>query len=147
MNTTATYYKALSKIIGCCLFFLAALNAHAQTRGTVEVIKDPRIDTLAARRLEAAKMGSPAGVTTITTNGYRVQFYSGASRAEAYDAQAKFVNKYPDIHTYINYREPNFQVRAGDFRTRLEAAKQMQDMRPVFPVLFIISDKINPLAQ
>ncbi len=124
-----------------------AIRAGAQTRGTVEVIKDPRIDTLAARRLEAARAGSPAGVTTITANGYRVQFYSGSSRAEAYDAQARFLNRYPDIPAYISYREPNFQVRAGDFRTRLEATKLMQQMRPVFPVLFIISEKINPPVQ
>lgn len=129
------------------MFLFTIHSASAQTRGTVEVIKDPRIDTLAARRLEAAKVNSPAGVNNIYTDGYRVQFYSGSSRAEANDAQAKFAGRYPDLHTYITYREPNFKVHAGDFRTRLEAARLIQEMRPFFPILFIIPEKINPPVQ
>jgi UDP-2,3-diacylglucosamine pyrophosphatase LpxH len=35
--------------------------------------------------------------------------------------------EFPEMRTYISYREPNFKVRAGDFRTRLEARKLMQE--------------------
>lgn len=147
---TATHYSALRQIIGCCFFILATYTANAQTRGKVEVIKDARIDTLAARRLEAARTtsggASSAGVYT-TTQGYRVQFFFGQSRAEAYAAQSRLQARYPELRTYITYSEPNFKVRAGDFRTRLEAAKLVQELRPVFPTLFIISEKINPSAQ
>jgi len=144
---TATYYSAISKIISCCFLFLAiAITTQAQTRGTVEVIKDPRIDTLAARRLEAAKAGvkPSSGTGAISTDGFRVQFYSGSSRAEATAEQERFQQRYPNVRTYLSYYEPNFKVHAGDFRTRLEATKFMQEIRPVFPTLFIISEKINP---
>jgi len=147
---TATHYSALRQIIGCCFFILGMHAANAQTRGRVEVVKDPRIDTLAARRLEAARGisggASSAGVYT-TMQGYRVQFFFGQSRAAAYAAQSKLQARYPELRTYITYSEPNFKVRAGDFRTRLEAAKLVQEIRPIFPTLFILSEKINPSAQ
>ncbi|MBE9667830.1 SPOR domain-containing protein [Mucilaginibacter boryungensis] len=148
MEQTASYYPALSRLIGCCLFFFIAISAHAQTRGTLEIIKDPRIDTLAARRLEAVKgSGGSTGGAYIATQGYRVQIFNGSSRNDAYAAQAKLQAHYPDIRTYISYREPDFKVHAGDFRTRMEATKLLQELRPMFPVMFIIREKINPPVQ
>lgn len=137
--------------MACCLFlFMAGLQlSHAQNRGTVEVVKDARIDTLLLHRLQPAKSGgsTSSNSTYISSDGYRVQFFSGTNRAEAYSAQEKFRQKFPDLRTYITYREPNFKVRAGDFRTRMEAAKLVQDMRAMFPALFIVSEKINPPVQ
>ena len=141
MNNTASVYKAFLQITGCCFFILFfSVVANAQTRGTVQVIKDARIDTLAARRLTAGKSG---GIEVAASNGYRVQIFTGSNRKEAYNAQAKFQQQYPDTRTYITYREPNFKVRAGDFRTRLEAEKMMEELKKWFTGMFIISEKIN----
>ncbi|MEO6850904.1 MAG: SPOR domain-containing protein [Mucilaginibacter sp.] len=143
MNNTASVNTAFLRITRGC-FFMAlffTLSAGAQTRGTVEVIKDPRIDTFAARRLELVKAG---GTDVASTNGYRVQIYTGNGRREAYDAQAKFQQEFPDIRTYIIYSEPNFKVRAGDFRTRLEAEKMEDELKRWFTGMFIITEKINP---
>ena len=149
MKLTASYYKASGIIIGCCFLLLYGQAVSAQNRGKIEEIKDPRIDTLMSRRLEMAKpvhtnssSGSPA--TFISSNGYRVQFFSGSSRADAYNAQARFSHKYPDLRTYVVYIAPNFKVRAGDFRTRMEANKLLEELRSMFTGLFIISEKINP---
>ena len=123
------------------MLLISALKASAQTtRGTVQVIKDARIDTLAARRLAAGKTG---GIEVAASSGYRVQIFTGSTRKDAYDAQAKFQQQYPDVRTYITYREPNFKVRAGDFRTRLEAEKLMDELKKWFTGMFIISEKIN----
>jgi hypothetical protein len=122
------------------LFFVPALSS-AQTRGKVEVIKDPLIDTLIARRSTLNKNNITGDETT---SGYRVQIFFGSSRQAAYDAQAKFNEEYPEHRTYITYNEPNFKVRAGDFRTRLEAEKLLKEISPMFTSLFIIPEKINP---
>ena len=143
MKQAALNYTAICRITGCCFLFFCGITAKAQQRGTLEIIKDPRIDTLLARRMQPVKSGVATN-NYVSTDGYRVQIFTGSSRAEAYAAQAKFKRLYPELRTYIIYREPNFKVRAGDFRTRLEAAKMMQELKPVFPVLFIISEKINP---
>lgn len=144
MSTAASVYKAKYSLVTGCCFFIAlffTLTANAQTKGKLEVIKDARIDTFAAKRVELNKL---IGADATSANGYRVQIYTGSERKEAYDAQAKFHEQFPDIHTYIIYSEPNFKVRAGDFRTRLEAEKLEEELKKWFNGMFIISEKINP---
>jgi hypothetical protein len=145
----ASVYKAIFSIIVGCIFFIVIFVptiAHAQTRGTVEVVKDARIDTLAARRAGLKSTGSAAGAVSYSTSGYgyRVQIYNGSSRKDAYTVQARFNQQFSDMRTYISYTEPDYKVRAGDFRTRLEAEKLMQELRGKFTSLFIIPGKINP---
>ncbi|WP_299286324.1 SPOR domain-containing protein [uncultured Mucilaginibacter sp.] len=126
------------------LFCAEISSAQTQTRGEVEVIKDPRIDTLIAHRLLATK--SPAGKTVNgAAYGFRVQFFISSDRNEIYAKQAAFNQMYPDLRTYIVYQEPNYKIKAGDFRSRLEAQKLMHDLRTQFPTLFLVSEKINPL--
>jgi hypothetical protein len=126
------------------MFILLAVATNAQQRGKVEVVKDPRVDTLAARRLSLKTKNPDA----LSANGYRIQIFSGSVRNEAYSTQAKFQAKYPGIRTYIIYNEPDFKVKAGDFRTKLEADKFRQELQGSFTGLFIIAEKINiPKAE
>jgi hypothetical protein len=144
----APVYRAILRHIAGCFFFIGIfvpMTVSAQTRGTVEVIKDARIDTLAARRgTLKVSGGSSASSVATSSYGYRVQIYNGSSRKEAYNVQARFVNDHVGMRTYIRYDEPNYKIRAGDFRTRLEAEKLMQELRGSYTGLFIIRDKITP---
>ncbi len=141
----------MTKITYClciALCFLSGLS-FAQTRGKVEVVKDPLIDTLIARRPTLVKNIQGAGGTAdasapYSAYGYRVQIYFGSNRQAAYSAQERFRQDYPEYRTYISYTEPNFKVHAGDFRTRLEAQKLMSQLNKVYTSLFIISEKISP---
>ncbi|HWZ16373.1 MAG TPA: SPOR domain-containing protein [Mucilaginibacter sp.] len=145
MKKAKSYSTAKSGVVRYCLFFVAACLpalSFAQTRGRVEVVKDPLIDTLIARRPTLNKAILNIGEETVY--GYRVQIFFGSSRQAAYDAQEKFRQEYPDLRTYISYTEPNFKVQAGDFRTRLEAEKLRNELTQTFTTLFIISGKINP---
>ena len=126
------------------LFLAFASFAFAQTDGKVTVVKDPLIDSIIARRIALNKAVTPNG-SSIVVYGYRVQVFFGADRREAYDQQAKFKDLYPELNTYVSYTQPNYKVRAGDFRTRAEAQKLLNDLRSVFPTLFIFSERINPV--
>jgi hypothetical protein len=127
----------------CILFALMltiyAFSSQAQERGKVEVVKDPRIDTLVARRL-SLKAKNPQA---FSSNGYRIQVFYGSVRGDAYNVQAKFQAIYPGIRTYLSYNEPDFKVKVGDFRTKLEAEKFKQELQSTFKGLFIIAEKIN----
>jgi hypothetical protein len=124
------------------LLVLISAQALAQTRGTVTEVKDPRIDSAIAKRLTLSKSlnNSPAATSA---NGFRVQFFMGSNRSDAYNAQSRFNDLYPGIKTYIMYNDPNFKVKAGDFKTRLEATRLMEQLRNQFTALIIISEKIN----
>jgi hypothetical protein len=126
----------------CVLLGMLCLPAvlRAQDRGKVEVDKDPKVDSLIEGYLVAKKGTMPAPASS---TGYRVQIFSGSDRKGAYSAQAKFQKKYPELRTYLTYHEPNFKVHVGDFRSRLEAEKMMEELKPWFTGLFVIEEKIN----
>jgi hypothetical protein len=126
----------------CCLFLFT--TAFAQ-KGEVTVIKDPLIDSLIAKRLEVYKTTGEVkpGKPIVSAYGYRVQIFYGSDRREVFNEQARFKGLYPKYNTYLVYKEPNYYVRVGDFRTRLEAQRLINELRPAFPTLFIFREKIN----
>lgn len=121
--------------------------SFAQNKGEVTVVKDPLIDSLIAKRIELNKVKptvtNPSGNTIVSSMGFRVQIYYGADRREAFSEQAKFRASYPKLNTYITYKEPNYYLRVGDYRTRMEAQKFLNELRPSYPTLFIFREKIN----
>lgn len=135
------------KLIFTCIISLIGLAGFAQTKGTVTVVKDPRIDSLILKRAELNKKDADITIRAngpiVSQMGYRVQIYYGSDRRAVYREQAKFASLYPTLITYITYREPNYYLRAGDFRTRLEAQKLMSELRSTYPTLFIFREKIN----
>ncbi len=146
--TKAPVYKAIFSLITGCFFFMP-ITARAQTpRGTVEVIKDARIDSFAARRatikVSVGTTTTAAGNGTVSSSGYRVQIFTGPDRKDAYATQGRFQNEHAGMRTYISYSAPNYKVHAGDFRTRLEAERLMQQLKGSYTGLFIIRGKINP---
>lgn len=81
-------------------------------------------------------------------SGYRVQIYFG-KREVARDKKAEFLNKYPEKGAYISYLAPNFRLRVGDFRTRLECDGFKKEIDSTFPGSYIVQDKIElpPLRE
>ena len=78
--------------------------------------------------------------------GYRIQILSvsGAnSKSKARMEQLKFSQNYPNVPNYLKYQTPNFQVRIGDFRTKLEAEKQLEKIKDSYPYAFIKKDVIE----
>lgn len=141
--------KILFTIILSC-FSIALM---AQEKGQVKVIKDPMIDSLIAKRIHlnskpaAAAVVNPgrtASSTAIVSQmGYRVQVFYGSDRRKAFNEQSRFKSSYPSLNTYITYKEPNYYLRVGDFRTKLEAQRLLNELKPLFPTLFIFREKIN----
>ncbi|WP_231460342.1 MULTISPECIES: SPOR domain-containing protein [unclassified Pedobacter] len=135
------------KIFYTISFILFIYSTSFAQKGEVIVNKDPLIDSLIAKRIEVYRTGSDAAVKInkpiVSAYGYRVQVFYGSDRREMFNQQSRFKNSYPKINTYIIYKEPNYYLRVGDFRTKLEAQRLMSELRPTFPTLFIFREKIN----
>lgn len=81
-------------------------------------------------------------------SGFRVQVFmdSGSqARLRTQRARAEFESKYPEVNAYITYDEPNFKLRVGDFRTRLDARRFMDQIAEDYPPgsVYIVLDTIN----
>ncbi|MEJ2904660.1 SPOR domain-containing protein [Pedobacter panaciterrae] len=137
--------KLLFAALFCCSYF----GLFAQTRGQVTIIKDPMIDSLIAKRIALNTKEPGTGTVpykpgpVVSQMGYRVQAFYGSDRRQVFNEQSRFNSLYPAVNTYITYKEPNYYLRVGDFRTRLEAQRFMNELRSNFPTLFIFREKIN----
>ncbi len=111
-------------------------NSFGQN-GNVEIIKDIRIDDLIKQQ---SAIIPPSTVPQIT--GYRIQLFFDTERNLVDEARSKFVTAYPKIDTYIVYTAPNYFLKVGNFRTRLEAEKIKSTIDREFPTNFIVKELI-----
>ena len=114
------------------------LSATAQ-QGRVRITGDVAVSRMVEKHIELNSR-----VKTIP--GYRVQIasFSGtSSKANAFNLRERFMTDHPSVQAYIAYDEPNFKVKVGDFRTRLEAYAFLQEIKEVYKG-YIIKDNINP---
>jgi hypothetical protein len=108
-----------------------------QFRVDSAIIQDNRVNELILKHIliNEAKKGK--------TEGYRVQIHFGSEKASALDMKSKFTTQYQNIPVYLDYQQPYFKVRVGDFRTKLEAYKFAQEISVDFPGSFIVRDEIE----
>lgn len=110
-----------------------------RSRGQVQIVGDVAVTQLVKRHIELNER-----VRTIP--GYRIQVasHSGtSSKNRAFDMKERIHMNYPGVEAYVVFDEPNFKVKVGDFRTRLEAYVFLQNIRAEFPGT-IIRDNIYP---
>lgn len=81
--------------------------------------------------------------TKQTLPGYRVQLFFGSDRNRAYEVRSDFIKVFSTTPAYIVYHQPNFKVRVGDFRTKLEAMRFLKEAQPLFETAFIVKDEVK----
>jgi hypothetical protein len=59
--------------------------------------------------------------------GFRIQLYNGFE-VEAKKIRAKFRIDFPEIRTYLTYKQPEWKIRIGFYKTKLEADKVLLDL-------------------
>lgn len=101
-------------------------------KGNIRVVEDARIT-----KLDGLKKKYPGQM-----DGYRVQIFFG-DRGEALETKAKFLAEHPEIPAYISYLAPNFRLRVGDFRTKIEGEKLKQEIESVYQGSYLVKDKIE----
>ena len=76
--------------------------------------------------------------------GFSIKIYTGESRDMARKTKYGFMRKFPEIIS-VSYERvsPNWVVKVGKFRTKLEAQKLQSIIRSEYPNTFIISTKIR----
>lgn len=127
--------NCLRLLLCTALLFATANLSQAQ----VHVIGDVAVSQMVEKHVELNSK-----VQTIP--GYRVQIasFSGVnSKNSAFELREKFAADYPEVQVYIVFDEPNFKVKVGDFRSRLEAYAFLQQIKDFYKG-YIIKDNIFP---
>lgn len=126
-------------------FSLPGFAQYDTTRrweGSVVVHKDPRIDMLIAK--QASINTTSKKMYGRTMRGYRLMVMNTNKRDEAIAAKTKVYTAFPELKAYLVYQAPFFRLKAGNFKTRDEAARYQRMMNTYFPKgVFIVNDVIE----
>lgn len=140
--------------IAIVVFFFAWVSlSHAQQHVLVQ--KDTLISLLQQYRAyyainpaSAAKVSlepkpiDKSKAARVKVRGFRVQIYSGTSRGEASNVQNSFIRQNPDIGAYLDYVEPNYRVKVGDFTSRSAANEYMRTLRDKYRNVFVFVEDV-----
>ena len=76
-------------------------------------------------------------------DGYRIQVTYTDVRTDIYNSKGRMYQEFPDISSYVEYAQPYYKLRLGDFRTRLDATYYLQQVILLYPGAFIVKDKVK----
>lgn len=102
------------------------------------VTHDKALDSLIQKRLAYYK--------DHPTQGYSVLFFSASgnhSGVAAEQANELFQFLYPETPTYLSYDAPYYKLKAGNFRTRLEASAFLARIQSDYPNAFVVRDVLD----
>ena len=111
----------------------------AKDSGNIQLIQDEKVDLLVTSHIQINQ--NRKGI-----DGYRIQIFfdSGTkSKIRARSVYDNFLIKYSNIGAYLTFKAPNYKVRVGDFRTKLDAQRFLNEIIADYPNAWIIEDQIN----
>jgi len=114
--------------------------------GSLNISQPQGVDTLISRYvLGNRKLVTHEGFPGL--EGFRIQIYRSSNknaREESSKERARFIVEFPDIKSHAMFAEPGyFLVKAGDYRTKMEATKDLILIRKKFPNAYPVPDVIN----
>lgn len=133
-------------MIGLFFLLLQMVSlAQYNSEGRVVIIQDKLVDTV-LYQYEALRLRIMENPDNKAIPGYRIQIFfdSGINSSDrAKQARDEFQFRFPDILAYVSWKAPNYRVRVGDFKNRLEAEKVLQQIINDYPNAWVIKDEIN----
>lgn len=135
----------IQRIIISVLVFIFSATLYAAD--TVMVKKDPRLDVLSLKQLQAnqrSAMMTPNGLY----KGYRIQLASTPRRGDAFARRSELMSRFPDQKVYVIFQSPNFKVRIGNFLKKEDAEKFKILLNKIYPQgVYIVEDGIEYIPK
>jgi hypothetical protein len=118
--------------LSCFLLCFYGFGQIKNTDNQIAVHCDQRVEHL----LELEKR-------TDKIMGYRLQICLDSDKKIVDDARDKYLKTYPLTDTYVNFENPNFNLKVGDFRSRVEAEKIKREIFGEFVICIIHEELVN----
>ena len=143
MISASGHRNLLTVIFFTFLFLLKVTTLISQEArkdtGNIRLIQDDQVDLLVSKHIQINQ--NRKGI-----DGFRIQIFFDSgnnSKTRAQSIYESFQFKYPNVGAYLTFKTPNYKVRVGDFRTKLDAQRFLNEIIPDYPNAWIIEDQIN----
>lgn len=81
-------------------------------------------------------------------SGYRLRIYfdnSQNAREVSGQIADTFAVRYPDVPVFRIYDNPYFKVTVGEFRSKSDAMRFMEAIRPEYPTVFLVKESFSTI--
>jgi hypothetical protein len=75
--------------------------------------------------------------------GYRILAYTGNERKAAMDLRNNIIQRLPEEKDYLTYKQPTYQLKIGDFLTRVEAHAALMKIKDLLPNALLVPETVN----
>ncbi|AYN06307.1 MULTISPECIES: SPOR domain-containing protein [unclassified Flavobacterium] len=117
------------KALYTLLLLISACNINAQDQN-ITVNQDPKFEQLLN---EKRKINASISVN----DSYKIQIFSGKSE-EAKKTLMDFKQEFKNIDGTIIFNTPNYKVMVGNFKSRIEAERNLVDIKRRYKNVFLI---------
>ena len=114
-------------VILCCLFFVGFLTSQSTYSQSMKSDSTLINELISKKRNFNKEFGY----------GFRIQLYNGF-KTEAKKTEAKFKIDFPEITTYLLYRQPEWKIQVGYYKTKLEADRALLDLKRKYGSAIVI---------
>ena len=119
------FMKKLSFLL---ILFISAVFTSQTALSQSKKTDNELIENLIAKKKEFNKVYS---------FGHRIQLYNGFEE-EARAIQKKFMVDFPEIKTYISYKQPEWKIQVGFYKTKLEAERALLGFKRKYESAIVI---------
>lgn len=122
-------FNTLQSLLSLTFVAVISSGMNAQN-GSIGVSQDPKFEQMLA---EKRRINS-----SITVNDrYKVQIFTGDSET-AKKNLSDFKRQFPNHDVTVVFSTPAYKVWAGNFKTRIEAERNLDEIRKKYPNAFLI---------
>jgi SPOR domain len=122
--------KTIVMRIYTSLIVLLALSIPAvYAQKNIKVEEEYNISRMMTRFVEINR-------TQTTTSGWRIQLVATTDRRKMEETKESFMRNYPGISIDWEHAKPYYRLRAGAFKTKLEAIRVLEGLKKEYPSAF-----------
>lgn len=118
----------MKNIIFFSFLFVISLAATTEVSAQNNTKTNPEIKRLIAKKRAFNKSYG---------YGFRVQIYYG-NETQARTILKKFKLEFPEVYSDLKYEKPDWKVKVGNYKTKLEADKAILLFSEEFPDLIVV---------
>ncbi len=115
--------------------FLFSNQVFSQNEGKLEIQSNEKIKNIIKKK-EAYNRNLK------NIKGYKIQLFNGSEQG-AYKTRDDFSTMFPDIEIKIQFFSPEWKVRVGNYKNRLDADRALFEIKQAFPNAIILPAMID----
>lgn len=128
-NVTEQMRKYFSTIALLLPIVVCAQNVHFHEPEALKIALEQKISATDSSRLD----------------GFRIQIFSGSSRANAEKVKDQLIHELPEFSNriYLKYQAPNYKIRVGNYYHEIDAQKDLKILESKYEGIFVVREQIR----